>query len=53
MTKKCMAGIDLPSNNLFCAMVDRDGKRVLEKKLPCDLASVLAALCLLYTSRCV
>jgi transposase len=44
MTKKCMAGIDLPSNNLFCAMVDRDGKRVLEKKLPCDLASVLAAL---------
>src|SRR5208337_4056409 len=44
MTKKCMAGIDLHSNNLFCAIVDLDGKRVFEKKLPCELASVLAAL---------
>ena len=44
MTKKCMAGIDLHSNNLFCAIVDMDGKRLFEKKLPCDLASVLEAL---------
>jgi len=44
MTVKCMAGIDLHSNNLFCAIVDMNGKRVFEKKLPCELASVLAAL---------
>ena len=44
MTMKCMAGIDLHSNNLFCAIVDMDGKRVFEKKLPCDLDSVLRAL---------
>ena len=44
MTMKCMAGIDLPSNNLFCAIVDMNGKRVFEKKLPCQLASVLEAL---------
>ena len=44
MTVKCMAGIDLHSNNLFCAIVDLDGKRVFEKRLPCDLASVLQAL---------
>ena len=41
---KYMAGIDLHSNNLFCAMVDMDGKRVFEKKLPCQMESVLAAL---------
>jgi transposase len=39
-----MAGIDLHSNNLFCGIVDMDGKRVFEKKLPCDLESVLQAL---------
>src|ERR1019366_3699865 len=44
MTTKLMAGIDLHSNNLFCAIVDRNGKRVFEKKLPCDLGSVLRAL---------
>jgi len=44
MTVKCMAGIDLHSNYLFCAIVDMKGKRVFEKKLPCELASVLAAL---------
>jgi transposase len=44
MTVKCMAGIDLHSNNLFCAIVDLEGKRVFEKKLPCDLDSVLRAL---------
>jgi transposase len=44
MTTKLMAGIDLHSNNLFCAIVDMTGKRVFEKKLPCDLESVLQAL---------
>ncbi len=34
MTTKLMAGIDLHSNNLFCAIVDMEGKRVFEKKLP-------------------
>ncbi len=38
MTTKCMAGIDLHSKyNLFCAIVDMDGKRVFEKRLACDL----------------
>ena len=44
MTKKCMAGIDLHSNNLFCAIVDMNGQRVFEQKLPCQLESVLRAL---------
>jgi len=44
MTTKLMAGIDLHSNNLFCAIVDMGGKRVFEQKLPCDLKSVLEAL---------
>jgi transposase len=39
-----MAGIDLHSNNLFCAIMDVEGKRVFEKKLPCELESVLRAL---------
>ena len=41
---KCMAGIDLHSNNLFCAIMDLEGQRVFEKKLPCELESVLRAL---------
>ena len=44
MTTKLMAGIDLHSNNLFCAIVDMEGRRVFEKKLPCELESVLQAL---------
>ena len=44
MTGKLMAGIDLHSNNLFCGIVDQDGKRVFERKLPCDLNRVAAAL---------
>ena len=44
MTTKLMAGIDLHSNNLFCAIVDLNGKRVFEQKLPCDLNSVIRAL---------
>jgi transposase len=39
-----MAGIDLHSNNLFCAIVDMNGQRVFEQKLPCQLESVLRAL---------
>ena len=44
MTNELMAGIDLHSNNLFCGMVDAEGKRVFEKKLPCTLSQVLQAL---------
>jgi transposase len=44
MTNKLMSGIDLHSNNLFCGIVDVDGKRVFEKRLPCNLPSVLNAL---------
>jgi len=44
MTGKLMAGIDLHSNNLFCGIVDEDGRQVFEKKLPCDLGRVAAAL---------
>ena len=44
MTKKLMAGIDLHSNNLVCGIVDVAGQHVFEKKLPCDLPTVLQAL---------
>jgi transposase len=44
MTTKLMAGIDLHSNNLFCAIVDMEGRRVFEKKLPCHLETVVRTL---------
>jgi transposase len=44
MTQPLMAGIDLHSNNMFCGIVDQDGKRVFEQKLPCELPRVLQAL---------
>jgi transposase len=44
MTKQLMAGIDLHSNNMFCGIVDQDGKRVFGQKLPCELPRVLQAL---------
>ena len=44
MKESLMAGIDLHSNNLFCGIVNQDGKRVFEKRLPCELVQVLAAL---------
>jgi len=44
MTRKLMAGIDLHSNNMFCAMVDMEGRRVFEEKLPCDLGAVVRTL---------
>ncbi len=39
--KKVMAGIDLHSNNLVVGIMDQDGKRVGEKKLPCELEAVV------------
>jgi transposase len=44
MTSKLMAGIDLHSNNLFCGILDAQGNRVFERKLPCELPTVLKAL---------
>ena len=41
---KVMAGIDLHSNNAVCGLVDQDGKRLLHKRVPCDLRSVLDVL---------
>lgn len=41
---KKMTGIDLHSNNLVCGIVDMDGKRLLDKRLPCKLPAVLNAL---------
>lgn len=39
--KKVMAGIDLHSNNLVIGITDMDGKRVANKRLPCDLKEVV------------
>jgi transposase len=44
MRERLMAGIDLHSNNLFCGIVNQDGKRILEKRLPCELGTILSAL---------
>jgi transposase len=44
MTKELMAGIDLHGNNLFCGIVDAQGRRVFEKKLPCEMEQILQAL---------
>ncbi len=38
---KVMAGIDLHSNNLVIGLVDTDGKRVGQRKLPCELTEVI------------
>ncbi len=35
-----MAGIDLHSNNLVIGIMDMDGKRVANRKLPCDMKEV-------------
>jgi transposase len=40
MTKALMAGIDLHSNNVMIGIVDQDGRRVTQQKLPCDLPQV-------------
>ena len=41
---KVMAGIDLHSNNLVVGIMDQEGKRVGEKKLPCELQEVVKVL---------
>jgi transposase len=39
---KCiLGGIDLHSNNLVVALMDRDGSRLAHRRLPCDLAQIL------------
>ena len=38
--EKLIAGIDLHSNNVMIALVNRDGKRVAHRKLECDLKQV-------------
>src|SRR5258706_13293953 len=38
--KKVIAGIDLHSNNLVVGIMDQDGKRVGQQKLPCELQAV-------------
>ena len=41
---KIMTGIDLHSNNVLCGLMDESGRRVLHKKLPCDLSTILRVL---------
>ena len=42
--KTLMAGIDLHSNNLVIGLVDAEGKRLLHRKLDCELKKVLELL---------
>lgn len=42
--KDIMAGVDLHSNNLMLALVDKDGRRLMHQKLACDLKGVEQAL---------
>ena len=41
---KIMVGIDLHSNNALCGLMDENGRRLLHKKLPCDLTAILQLL---------
>lgn len=41
---KIMVGIDLHSNNAHCGLMDESGHRLVHKKLPCDLATILQLL---------
>lgn len=41
---KIMVGIDLHSNNALCGLMDENGRRLVHKKLPCDLAPILQLL---------
>ncbi len=36
-----MVGIDLHGNNAVCGLVDRSGKRLKEKRLPCDFSKIV------------
>ena len=40
-TMKIMVGIDLHSNNALCGLMDQSGRRLVHKKLPCDLSAIL------------
>src|SRR5213594_3371569 len=39
--KKVMAGIDLHSNNVVIGVTDMDGKRLGNRKLPCELKEIV------------
>lgn len=41
---KIMVGIDLHSNNAMCGLMDMEGKRLLHKKVPCELSKVVELL---------
>ena len=41
---KIMVGIDLHSNNALCGLMDESGRRLIHKKLPCDLPTILQVL---------
>jgi transposase len=41
---KIMVGIDLHSNNVLCGLMDENGRRLLHKKLPCELTCILQLL---------
>jgi transposase len=41
---KILVGIDLHSNNALCGLMDESGRRLVHKKLPCDLATILQLL---------
>lgn len=39
--KEYMVGLDLHSNNMMIGIVDREGKRIAQKKVDCDLEGVV------------
>jgi transposase len=41
---KIMTGIDLHSNNAVCGLMDEKGRRLLQRRLPCDLALIVKTL---------
>ena len=41
---KIMTGIDLHSNNALCGLMDESGRRIVHKKLPCELPAILQLL---------
>jgi transposase len=41
---KIMVGIDLHSNNALCGLMDENGRRLVHKQLPCDLAAIMQLL---------
>ena len=41
---RIMTGIDLHSDSALCGLMDESGRRVLHKKLPCELPAILQML---------